>query len=100
MVFPQQKDVSINGIKNVASHIQAIKQTERTIFDNFKKLNIIETKDTALSAKMLSKDLLPADTIVICNKDVGIRYNLDIVLEDICDNKNNQTTFYVINLEK
>lgn len=92
----KKKEISINDIKNVASHIQAIKQTQKTIFKKFKELNIIEIKDTALSAKMLSENLLPENTIVICNKDIGMKYKLDIVLENVPDNTNNKTTFIII----
>ena len=94
----KKKNVSINDIKNIASHIQAIKQTQKTINSYFKNLNVIEIKDTALGAKMLSEGLLSDDTIVICNKEIGLKYNLDIILENISDRKNNQTTFLIIKL--
>ena len=94
----KKEDISINKIKNIASHIQAIKQTKKIVFSKFGKLNIIETKDTALSAKMLSQGLLPNNTIIICSKEIGLMYNLDIIFENISDNKNNQTTFILISL--
>ena len=45
---------------------------------------------------MLSEGLLSDDTIVICNKEIGLKYDLDIVLENVSDKKNNQTTFLII----
>ena len=96
----KNKNVSINDIEYVASHVQTIKQTEKTIIKNFGNLNVLEEKDTALCAYKLAKGELPNNTIIICNKDIGIKLGLDMVLENAEDISNNSTTFLIISTKK
>ena len=85
--YYSRKDTLIGEIKYVASHIQAIKQTYKTIKNKFKNIKIVETKDTALAAKMLLEGEIPRDTVIICNKEIGLMYDLEHILEDVSDNK-------------
>ncbi len=90
-----KKDSSINNseLRKVASHIQALNQTKITRSNSFSNLMEEEIEDTAIGAKRLSEGLLTSDTAVICRKNAGEYYHLELVAENIEDDKTNQTEF-------
>lgn len=87
---------SLGGIKYVASHIQALKQTK----NNLKKYNfkVIEIEDTAIGARGIASGEL-ANTAVICSKIAGELYGLELVEENIEDCSDNKTTFGLYEVE-
>lgn len=91
-------DSKVEDIKEVASHIQAIRQTENNIKKLFPDCKTMEIEDTAIGAKYLSSGILSKDTAVICRKNAGEKYNLKLVYENIEDDRNNQTEFRVFKL--
>ena len=93
-VFIKQ-GVSIDHIKVVVSHIQALKQTRKTIQDKFPTWTKREVSDTAFAARNLAEGILPDDCAVICRKNAGDEYNLLMICENIEDDPNNRTEFRV-----
>lgn len=91
-------EISINSIRNVASHIQALTQCSKNIEKLFPNCNIIETEDTSIAAKYLKEGILSDNTAVICSKSAGNASNLELISENIEDNSNNYTTFGIYKL--
>lgn len=84
---------TINDIKKVYSHPQALAQCRR--FINLHNLEAIPYYDTAGSVKMLSENLLK-DSAAIASKRAAELYNMAVIAEDISDEKNNYTRFIVL----
>lgn len=89
-----------SNIKNIASHIQALKQSKENIMKLYPNCNLIEVEDTSIAAKYLSEGSLSEDTAILCKKDAGYMYNLDLIQENMEDNPNNYTTFGIYELIK
>ncbi|ONI41816.1 hypothetical protein AN396_03075 [Candidatus Epulonipiscium fishelsonii] len=87
-------------IKNIASHIQAVKQCQNNIKEMFPDAEIIEIEDTALGAIHLKEGKLQLDTGVICSKEAGLSKDLTLVKENMQDIKGNKTTFIIFKLEE
>ena len=96
-LFSKHKNTNIQF---VASHIQALNQTENNRKKFWKNLKEIECKDTALAAQLLSNGTYPDDYAVICRTDAGKFYNLHLIKENIEDNPNNKTFFGLFILKK
>ena len=94
------KDFDIKNAKFIASHIQALKQTENYRKKHFKDLKEVEIADTALAAKMLANNELDSNTLIICRKNAGELYGLKLICENIEDDKNNKTEFGLFELKK
>ena len=90
------KGSKINEIKNVYSHAQALSQSSNFI----KKNNLIENvrADTAGSAKYIS-DTNDKTKAAIASKLSAEIYNLEILKEDIQDEKNDVTRFLLMGKE-
>lgn len=97
-VFTKSKDVS--KITSIASHIQALRQTRNTRKKIMPKAQEVECIDTALAAKMLCNGEYPSNYAVICRKNAGERYGLNLFAENIEDDKSNKTTFGLFMLKK
>ncbi len=87
-------------IKNIASHVQAIKQCQNTLKVMFPDAEIIELEDTALGAIYLRESKLSSDTGVICSKEAGTSKELTLVKENMQDIKGNKTTFIIFKMEE
>ena len=85
--------VPMNTITTIASHEQALLQTCQIRARMFPHLKELKTEDTALSAKQLAQSELPATTAVLCSKQAGLKYGLDLVCEQMADKPNNNTLF-------
>lgn len=90
------KGSNLDGIKNVYSHAQALSQSSNFI----KKNNLIENvrADTAGSAKYIS-DNNDKTKAAIASKLSAEIYKLEILKEDIQDEKNNVTRFLLMGKE-
>ena len=88
-----KKDVSLNDIKYVRSHAQAIGQCQKIIMDN--KYKTIISADTAGSAKELS-DGNDKSIAAIASKLSAKIYDLKILKENIEDEKGNVTRFLIM----
>lgn len=99
-------DISTSEATTIASHPQALLQTNKIRKHLFPTLNEQETEDTALSAQQLANGTLPKSTIVLCSKQAGTQYGLDLVCEHLdnsmVDNKilTNKTEFVMVYLDK
>lgn len=83
----------MNHITTIASHEQALLQTKEIRARMFPHLKELKTEDTALSAKQLAQGDLPETTAVLCSKQAGLKYGLDLVCEQMADKPNNNTLF-------
>ena len=91
----KKKNVTNKELKQVASHKQALKQTEMVRKLKYKELQEIELEDTALGANELNNNILHNTTAVICSQIAGELYHLELVDKDLNDNQDNKTTFGV-----
>ncbi|MBR3049160.1 MAG: hypothetical protein IKG58_01200 [Bacilli bacterium] len=89
------KNIKLENIKYVASHIQALNQTCNYINKFFPNVKKIITEDTAICTTKLLNNMLPKETIIICNKKLQ-NNKLELLKENIENDKNNKTTFYLI----
>ncbi len=87
-------------IKTVASHIQALNQCKAYLANNYKNVPLQELVDTAIGARHLQENILPADTAVICRKNAGEYFNLHLIAKNIEDMQNNETRFVLVELSK
>lgn len=94
----KRKDVLLKDLKYVGSHIQALLQTKNNRLKLIPKLKPIELEDTAKSAIDLKDGILPKDYAIICPKQCGLANELDLIYENVEDDKNNKTSFIVISL--
>ncbi|MDR0523992.1 MAG: chorismate mutase [Candidatus Methanoplasma sp.] len=84
------------AIRAVASHVQALMQTGRSLERLYPGAEMIEAEDTAYAAEMLSEGILPEDVAVVCRRDAGERYGLLLAHENIEDDRDNMTSFLLI----
>lgn len=96
-VFTKSKGISITA---VASHIQALQQTIQTRSKILPQAKEVECADTALAAKMLYNGEYPENYAVICRKNAGEYYRLNLFAENIEDDKLNKTTFGLFKLKQ
>ncbi len=81
-------------IKEVFSHPMAILQCQ-AFFDNYPDIKLIDSLDTALSAKRIADEKL--ENIAAIASDLAAeKYNLEIIAEEIETNKKNYTRFLIL----
>lgn len=85
---------TINDIKEVLSHPMAILQCQQ-FFDNYPHIKLVETDDTALSAKLIADNKLYG-VGAISSKLAARKYNLEILAEGIESNDKNYTRFLIL----
>ncbi|UOF94607.1 MAG: prephenate dehydratase [Bacteroides sp.] len=90
------KDINKNDIQYIQSHSMAIKQCEIFINKYFPNVKKINKQDTAACSREIYEKKLKK-TAAIANYKTAIKYKLNILNEDIADNKLNYTRFIVIN---
>lgn len=86
--------VDIDDIKEVYSHPMAILQCGH-FFKKYPHIRLIESVDTALSAKDISLNKKP-DTGAIASRLAAEKYGLNILAEGIETNKMNYTRFLIL----
>jgi len=91
VVLPGQK---IEQIHEVYSHPMAILQCEE-FFDKFPHIRLIESIDTALSAKDIRENTLTG-VGAIASRAAAEQYQLEIIAQGIETNKKNYTRFLII----
>lgn len=87
-------DCSINHLQEVHSHPMAILQCQ-DFFKQYPHIQLIESQDTALSAKQL-QDYQLETTAAIASSLAAEHYCLEILAEGIETNKQNYTRFLVL----
>ena len=88
----------ISDITQVASHIQALKQTQRSRKQKYPMLEAVEFKDTALAAQSLKNGDLDANTAVLCRDIAGDLNGLELIESHLEDDDNNRTEFRMFKL--
>jgi prephenate dehydratase len=91
MALPGQ---TINDIKEVHSHPMAIAQCE-AFFKNYPDIKLIESEDTAYSAKVISDGKLHGIGAIASSLAADL-YHLEIIESGIETNKHNYTRFLII----
>lgn len=91
VVLPGQK---IEQIREVYSHPMAILQCQ-DFFDKYPHIRLIESMDTALSAKDIRENVL-SGIGAIASRAAAEKYQLEIIAEGIETNKKNYTRFLII----
>nr|WP_321408905.1 prephenate dehydratase [uncultured Carboxylicivirga sp.] len=91
MALPGQ---SIEDIHEVHSHPMALAQCEE-FFKAYPHIKLIESEDTALSAKRISEEKITG-IAAIASELAASMYNLNIIASGIETNKRNYTRFLVI----
>lgn len=91
MALPRQK---IENLKEVHSHPMAILQCH-DFFEKYPHIKLIESVDTALSAKWIAENQLK-NIGAIAGANAASLYRLEILAENIETNKKNFTRFLVI----
>ncbi len=89
------KGATVDGIKQIVSHDQALKQCRMYLKRKWPKVKVGEYQDTAKAAQDLASGVLPASTAVIASRAAAQVYGLDILEESIQDLKFNYTSFVV-----
>ena len=90
-VLPGQK---IEDIKEVHSHPMALMQCEEFL-DKHRQLKIIESEDTAISAREIAINKT-REVAAVCSSLAAEKYGLEIIAPGIETNKRNFTRFLVI----
>lgn len=96
-------DVQVEDATTIASHPQALLQTQIVRKQLYPMLSEVETPDTALAAKQLATGELPPTTMVLCSKSAGLQHGLHLVhedLKDLPDGVANETEFLVVSLRE
>lgn len=97
-LFKKNSSISIDELTEVASHPQALRQTDGTRAKKYAALKELEIEDTAIGAEWLANGKLPATTAVICSCRAGASFGLDLIEKDIEDSDENRTTFWLLKL--
>ena len=84
------------SINRIVSHRQALKQTQKMIKKYFPYAKLVEMEDTALAAKRLAEGEYDKYTAVICSRNAGEYYGLEMMYENIEDDAANSTMFHLI----
>lgn len=85
---------TIADIKEVFSHPMAILQCQ-AFFDNYPEIKLIDSIDTALSAKKIAQENI-SGVAAIASDLAATKYGLEIVAEQIETNKKNYTRFLIL----
>lgn len=89
---------TIHDLNEVHSHYMAIEQS-RAFFEKFPQIKLVESLDTALSAKEISENSIAGRGAISSRLSAQI-YNLNIVAEGIETNKRNYTRFLVLRADQ
>lgn len=91
--FLLSKEKSIENIKKIYSHPQAIAQCRNWISQNLSDVEIYETESTTSAVKKIIQE---KKTAAIASEVAAVMYNLNILAERIEDFRENVTRFLVI----
>lgn len=96
----KRKDVDMKEIKTIMAHPQNFLQCKDTLSKKYPSYNLVSGEgnliDTAKSAWALSNKKIPTNIAILGPKNLARLYNLEIVEENLQDNKENFTTFFMV----
>jgi prephenate dehydratase len=84
----------LTEVKEVISHPMAIGQSQEFL-SSLRNVKVTEYKDTAASAEMIA-ERNEVELAVIGGPSLAKLHGLDVLAENVCDEKNNYTCFYII----
>ncbi len=95
----------LSEITDIISHPQPLAQCREYLNRNFSNVDIREVDSTAIAAEMITESIqlkLPTKQklAVVGSKELAKIYDLDILAENINDNPNNKTRFFIISKVK
>ena len=96
----KRSDVDISEITTISAHPQVFAQCKNTLKNKFNKYKQISGKgdliDTAKAANYLAKMKIPKSTAILGPSGLALKYNLDIIAENLQDQKDNLTRFLLV----
>lgn len=97
-LFKLNDSIPDSAIVKIASHVQALRQTERYRKKHFPQAEAIEEDDTSRAAIKLAQGELEPTCAVICSYKAGIKNGLHVIRRNIEDKKDNRTEFRLFRL--
>lgn len=91
-----RKDMMHDDIKKIVSHSQALLQCKPWLQTRLKNAELIESQDTAKSARELADGKLQAGSAVIAPRRAAEIYGLKILDSSIQDDNPNLTAFIIV----
>src|SRR5690625_1723902 len=92
-LFKNNAEIKNSELKKVVSHVQAFKQTENNLQKILPEVEVEEIDDTAIGAQRLANGELDDNVAVICRKNAGEDFGLELIQENIEDRSDNYTEF-------
>ena len=96
----KRKEITKDRIRKIMAHSQVFKQCKNTLSRNFPHLILESGKgnlvDTAKAAQALARDRLPKTTAILGPKHLSELYDLEIIAENLQDDKINNTSFLLV----
>lgn len=93
------KGTDKSKISKIISHPQALAQCSRYLYENFKNAELKDVSSTSYAAQKVS--LSDDDTIAaIANETCAKLFELNILEQDLNDEQDNKTRFYILGREK
>ncbi len=84
---------SIQDVKHLYAHPQAVEQCRRWLLENLRHAEILECASTAQAAQLAKKD---PEGAALCNLYAANHYGLEILAERIEDHAENTTRFFAL----
>ncbi|MEK9657946.1 MAG: prephenate dehydratase [bacterium] len=94
-----KKKIDIGKINSILSHPQPLAQCQQFLQQYCSHARCRAEMSTADAAKHLVECELAEDVAIVGPKELAIRYELNVLAEDIQDMKNNQTRFFLLGKE-
>lgn len=96
----KRKDISVGEIDTIMAHPQNFRQCKDNLREKYPALKLITGKgdliDTAKTAQALANNKISKNTAILGPKNLVDLYDLEIIEENLQDNKNNLTTFFLV----
>ena len=89
-----KKGAKLKDIKEIISHPMALGQSQLFLSDN-ENLLVTEYKDTSTCAKIVTEDMT-GKLAVIGGPTLAKTYDLEVLVDNVCDVKQNYTRFYIL----
>jgi prephenate dehydrogenase len=96
----RRRDVEEKAITTIMAHSQVLKQCKDTLQKNYshliQKSGSGDLLDTAAAAHALAEGKIPPVTAVLGPRSLADLYDLDIIAENLQDEKDNRTSFLLV----
>ena len=96
----KKANVDLEDVNQIMAHPQVFKQCQSTLAKKFKKYELVSGEgdylDTAKAAEALAEGDIEENTAILGPKALATMYNLEIIAEDLQDDKTNNTKFLLV----